>query len=181
MNAKNILKKDKKKVDFWTKMLNDSLAMINNIIHDNKNFNEYQKFEEEFVHIEKSMVGCYLVVFIKRRLCNRMKAKSFQICKVKTGALGTTGNKGAVCIRFQLDDQRIMAINCHLISGRRREEQRNEQIAKIFEAAFQNNLRNRGMAIENHEQVIFLGDLNFRINAFTREEVLQRINGNKCD
>ena len=78
------------------------------------------------MHIEKSMVGCYVVVFVKRKLCNRLKAKSFQICKVKTGTYGATGNKGAVCVRFQLDDQRIMAINCHLISGRRREEQRNE-------------------------------------------------------
>jgi hypothetical protein len=90
------------------------------------NLSDLQKFNEEFVHIEKSMVGCYLAVFIKRKLCNRIKPKSFQICKVKTGAYGNTGNKGAVCIRFQIDDQQFMAINCHLVSGRRREGKRNE-------------------------------------------------------
>ena len=38
--------------------------------------------------------------------------------------MGTTGNKGAICLRFQLDDQPIMLINCHLVSGRRRDQQR---------------------------------------------------------
>lgn len=62
-----------------------------------------------------------------------------------------------------------MAINCHLISGRRRDGQRLEQLGKIFEYAFQNHLRNRGMTIEKHEQVFLLGDLNFRIDAMNRE------------
>lgn len=31
------------------------------------------------------------------------------------------------------------------------------------------------MAIEHHDQVILLGDLNFRINTMTREEVMERI------
>lgn len=106
-------------------MLNESLAKMNQIYLEKSNLSDFQKFNEEFVHIEKSMVGCYIVVFIKRKLCNRIKAKSFQICKVKLGAAGATGNKGAVCIRFQIDDQSIMAINCHLVSGRRREDQRN--------------------------------------------------------
>lgn len=50
-----------------------------------------------------------------------------------------------------------------------------DQLGKIFEEAFKNNLRNRGMAIENHQQVILLGDLNFRINTMTRQEVMDRI------
>lgn len=37
------------------------------------------------------------------------------------------------------------------------------------------------MGIENHEQVFFLGDLNFRINAFSREQVLQRIEAGAFD
>ena len=50
-----------------------------------------------------------------------------------------------------------------------------DQLGKIFEQAFINNLRNRGMAIENHQQVILLGDLNFRINTMTRQEVMAEI------
>ena len=35
------------------------------------------------------------------------------------------------------------------------------------------------MAIENHKQVLFLGDLNFRINALSRDEVLTKVQTNK--
>lgn len=158
-------------------MLNQTLMNINK--SQEKKWTEHQKFDEEYVFIEKSMVGCYIAVFIKRKLTSRIKQKSFQICKVKTGNYGTTGNKGAVCVRFQVDNQTIMAINCHLVSGRRREGQRNEMIAKIFESAFENNLRNRGLTVENHDQVLLMGDLNFRINAFSRDEVIDKIKKNK--
>ena len=46
------------------------------------------------------MVGCYLAVFIKRKLLSRVKTKSFTICKIKSGFGGNTGNKGAICLRF---------------------------------------------------------------------------------
>lgn len=86
--------------------------------------------------MDSCMVGCYIAMFLKRKLIKRIKKEEFQPCKVKTGNLGTTGNKGAVCLRFKIDDQSIMAINCHLISGRRRDAQRLEQLGKIFEYAF---------------------------------------------
>lgn len=37
------------------------------------------------------------------------------------------------------------------------------------------------MTIEKHEQVFLLGDLNFRIDAMNREQVLSKINGNRFD
>lgn len=82
--------------------------------------------EQQFVYTDKCMVGCYLAVFLKRKLAGRLKPKSLQRCKVKVGALGATGNKGAVCLRFQLGDQAIMIFNCHLVSGRRKDQQRTE-------------------------------------------------------
>lgn len=160
-------------------MLNQTLMKISS--QHQTNYTEQQKFDDEFVFIDKSMVGCYIAVFVKRNLTARIKTMSFQNCKVKTGVYGTTGNKGAVCIRFQIDNQTFMAINCHLVSGRRREGQRNEMIGKIFENAFEGHLKDRGMAVENHDQVILMGDLNFRINALTREQVLQHIYNDQCD
>ena len=74
-----------------------------------------------------------------------------------------------------------MIINCHLVSGRRREQQRNEQIAKIFELAFEKNLRNRGMTVDTHSQVILMGDLNYRINALNRDQVCEKVKQNKCE
>ena len=71
-----------------------------------------------------------------------------------------------------------MVINCHLLSGRRRDQERISQLGKILEGAFINNLRNRGMAVENHNQVIILGDMNFRINTMDRAEVIATIEKN---
>lgn len=71
--------------------------------------------------------------------------------KVKSGMYGSTGNKGAVLIRFVIGDQSFMILNCHLLSGRRRDQQRGNQLASIFEAAFANVEKDRGMGIENHK------------------------------
>jgi hypothetical protein len=43
-------------------------------------------------------------------------------------------------------------------------------IAAIFKSAFS---KNKAFAIENHQQVILLGDLNYRINSLTRAEVVK--------
>jgi hypothetical protein len=37
------------------------------------------------------------------------------------------------------------------------------------------------MGIENHQHAIVIGDLNFRINAFSRQEVLDRIKSGKIN
>ena len=37
------------------------------------------------------------------------------------------------------------------------------------------------MTVDNHQQVFLIGDLNFRINALTRQQVLEKIEANKCD
>ena len=46
------------------------------------------------------MVGCYVAVFFKKALSTKLKQKSLAPCKIKVGAKGAAGNKGAVCIRF---------------------------------------------------------------------------------
>ena len=71
-----------------------------------------------------------------------------------------------------------MIINCHLSSGGSKDLQRTEQLMKIFDQAFQNNLRNRRMTIDFHEHVVLMGDLNFRISGLNRKEAFQRIERN---
>jgi len=63
------------------------------------------------------MVGCYVAVFIRKRVSKRITKESFQFCKIKAGILGRAGNKGAVCLRFEIGEQSIMIINAHLSSG----------------------------------------------------------------
>jgi hypothetical protein len=52
---------------------------------------------------------------------------------------------------------------------------------KIFQEAFHNNLPNRGMAIENHHFVFLIGDLNYRIKDYTREEVIDLASKSEID
>ena len=72
------------------------------------------------------MVGCYMAFFFKNKLKNRIDEQSLQFCKIKAGILGRAGNKGAVCLRFKIDDQSIMIMNCHLSSGMTNDQERIE-------------------------------------------------------
>ena len=59
------------------------------------------------------MVGCLIGLFVKRKILND-RFKDFKTDKIKTGMGGSTGNKGAVILRFQLDNSNIALVNCHL-------------------------------------------------------------------
>ncbi len=83
---------------------------------------------------EKGMVGLYLCMFVKHSLISRIS--EIQLCKIKTGIWGSSGNKGAVIVRFNLDDTSVMLMNCHLMSGKNKGSQRTEEINYIFDNAF---------------------------------------------
>ena len=51
---------------------------------------------------------------------------------VKLGLMGYTGNKGAICIRFNYLDTSICIINCHLAAHKSKIKNRNEQIKSIL-------------------------------------------------
>lgn len=179
LNPKNILMQDRKRIDEWRSRLTEALEVINRNHHKGMFQQEYDQSERLVACADTSMVGCFIALFIKQKLAKRIKQDDIQTCKIKTGNLGTTGNKGAVCIRFRIEDQSVMAINCHLMSGRRRIKERIEEVAKIFEEAYKQHLRNRAMSVERHEQVFLLGDLNFRVDGFSREQVLALIHEKK--
>lgn len=56
---------------------------------------------------------------------------------------GGTGNKGAVIVRFKLDDTNIMLCNCHLMSGKKKGNKRTEELNLIFDNAFKYEEVNR--------------------------------------
>ena len=91
--------------------------------------------------IAKVMVGCFIGLFVKQKLLGRMK--ELRATKIKTGLGGSSGNKGAVIVRFRLDDTNIMLMNCHLMSGRNKGNKRTEELNFIFDNAFKNDAKNR--------------------------------------
>jgi hypothetical protein len=80
------------------------------------------------------MVGCYIGIFVKSKLVTEIG--EVRTTKVKTGIWGSTGNKGAVAVRMQLDDTSIMFMNCHLMSGKSKGKYRVDELNYIFDNAF---------------------------------------------
>ena len=87
------------------------------------------------------MVGCFIGLFVKAKLLGRIR--ELKTTKIKTGFGGNTGNKGAVALRFMLDDTSMMFINCHLISGSDKGDKRTEEVNLIFDNAFKYEGSNR--------------------------------------
>ena len=101
LNAMNVMKKDHKRIEQWRALLVEALDLVNTeIISKQEKQKQEELFEQQLVYTDQTMVGCYIAVFFKKRLMNLIKPKSLQLCKVKSGTMGTTGNKGAVCVRF---------------------------------------------------------------------------------
>ncbi|GLT54839.1 hypothetical protein SLA2020_280030 [Shorea laevis] len=93
--------------------------------------------------------------------------QNFQ-CIVSCGVMGCLGNKGAVSVRFRLHETSFCFVCCHLASGGREgdEKYRNSNVAEILSRT---NFP-RGPSLDlprkilDHDRVIFLGDLNYRIS-----------------
>jgi hypothetical protein len=83
------------------------------------------------------MVGCFIGLFVKNKLLTD-RFKELKTTKIKTGMYGSSGNKGAVIVRFKLDDTSIALVNCHLQSGNNKNKGslRTDEINFIFDNAF---------------------------------------------
>lgn len=93
--------------------------------------------------IAKSMVGCFIGLFVKRKLLQGNRIKDLMATKIKTGLGGSAGNKGAVIVRFKLDDTNMMFLNCHLMSGKGKGSKRTDEINFIFDNAFKSESKSR--------------------------------------
>lgn len=91
--------------------------------------------------IAKSMVGLLISLFVKKKHLSRIK--DLKTTKIKTGLGGSSGNKGAVLVRFKIDDTKVMLMNCHLMSGKNKGSKRTDEINFIFDNAFKNEDKNR--------------------------------------
>jgi len=129
-----------------------------------------------------NLVGLFTCVFVKSSERNNIRDVS--AAEIKLGFSGRVGNKGALVVRFLLDDSSLCLINCHLAAGQTQTTHRNNDAASIMEAA--PLPRNRspsdcanffvgggdGSMILDHEICILNGDLNYRIDAMPRNTVI---------
>ncbi|KPM36875.1 putative inositol polyphosphate 5-phosphatase C9G1.10c [Neonectria ditissima] len=134
------------------------------------------------------MVGLFTCVFVKSSLRDRIRNLSG--AEVKRGMGGLHGNKGAVAVRFRIDDTSICLINCHLAAGQSQANARHGDIAAILEAPLFTTERDPGVLVDtyvgggdgslivDHELCILNGDLNYRIDTMSRDTVVTAVKQN---
>lgn len=100
---------------------------------------------------------------------------------------GYHGNKGALVIRFTLDDSSMCFVNCHLAAGQTAAKQRHADIAAILAGDIFPSERDPttrlnsligggdGSMILDHELCIWNGDLNYRIDTMSRDAVINAV------
>ncbi|XP_027098261.2 type IV inositol polyphosphate 5-phosphatase 9-like isoform X1 [Coffea arabica] len=116
--------------------------------------------------ISKQMVGILISVWIRSDLLSFVRNPS--VSCVGCGIMGCLGNKGSVSVRFRLHEKSFCFVCSHLASGGRGgdEKYRNSNAAEILSRT----IFPRGPSLDlprkilDHDRVVWLGDLNYRIS-----------------
>ncbi|OGM45884.1 putative inositol polyphosphate phosphatase [Aspergillus bombycis] len=158
--------------------------------HLTRVINECMPLDESYVLLHSAnMIGLFTCIFVKHK--ERQRIKDMSAAEVKRGMGGLHGNKGALILRFILDDSSLCFVNCHLAAGQSHTTHRNNDIAAILESESlppETSLMTRadrfvsggdGSMIMDHEICILNGDLNYRIDSIPRNVIIEDIRNNK--
>lgn len=113
------------------------------------------------------LVGMMLTIVVKRSL----RGSISKICQsmVGTGTL-RFGNKGGVGVSFQLNETFICFVNSHLAAHVQEFERRNADHDEILRSMqFNDGFKTR--TILEHDQVFWIGDLNYRLTMADDEQI----------
>ncbi|KAJ9547793.1 hypothetical protein OSB04_020336 [Centaurea solstitialis] len=116
----------------------------------------------------KQMVGIYLTVWVKSNL--RDDTRNMKVSCVGRGLMGYLGNKGSISISMTLHQTSFCFICCHLTSGEKEgdELKRNADVTEILRKTWFPRVEGTRdekspQTILDHDRIIWLGDLNYRI------------------
>ncbi|KAJ3695035.1 hypothetical protein LUZ60_000412 [Juncus effusus] len=128
--------------------------------------------------ISKQMVGVFLSIWVRKSL--RKHVQNLRVSSVGVGVMGYIGNKGAISVSMSIYQTLFCFICTHLTSGEKEgdEIKRNSDVHEIHKRTnFNNKINNSNNKINSlssrlstprsifdHERIIWLGDLNYRIN-----------------
>ncbi|EAW14900.1 putative inositol polyphosphate phosphatase [Aspergillus clavatus NRRL 1] len=157
--------------------------------HLTRCINDCMPLDESYVLLHSAnLIGLFTCVFVKHK--ERQRIKNVGAAEVKRGMGGLHGNKGALILRFVLDDSSFCLVNCHLAAGQTQTAHRNNDIAAILESESlpaESSLTTRanhfvsggdGSMIMDHEICILNGDLNYRIDSIPRNVIIEDIRNN---
>lgn len=122
----------------------------------------------------KQMVGLFLSIWARRELVKNIG--HLRISCLGRGIMGYLGNKGCISISMTVHQTSFCFVCSHLASGEKEgdELRRNSDVAEIHKGIFfhrvcRNPSRRIPERIIDHDRVIWLGDLNYRIGLSYQE------------
>ncbi|CAH9101609.1 unnamed protein product [Cuscuta europaea] len=126
--------------------------------------------------VSKQLVGIFLTIWVHRSL--RKHIQNLNVSTVGVGAMGYIGNKGSISVSMSLYQTLFCFICTHLPSGDKDGDaaKRCADVYEIHRRAHFNTYSGVGLpkSINDHERIIWLGDLNYRIN-LSYEKTLELI------
>ncbi|XP_010939977.1 type IV inositol polyphosphate 5-phosphatase 9 [Elaeis guineensis] len=182
LNARNILGPEKSRISVkWNSLIR---ATLNNSLSNAQRGQDSKLGEKQKVYpvkqgsskesivqdfrciVSKQMVGILVSVWVRGDLRRYIRHPS--ISCIGCGIIGCLGNKGAVSVRFCLHETSFCFVCCHLASGGKEgdEMRRNSDAMEILSrTSFPHGPPlDLPQKILDHDQVILLGDLNYRIS-----------------
>ncbi|CAG5106950.1 Similar to OCRL: Inositol polyphosphate 5-phosphatase OCRL (Homo sapiens) [Cotesia congregata] len=106
------------------------------------------------------LVGMLLIIFAQEAQVPFIK--SISVDTVGTGIMGKLGNKGGVAVSCLIHNTSVCFINAHLAAHCEEYERRNQDYADICtRLSFSNHVPAK--SFKDHDQIYWLGDLNYRI------------------
>ncbi|KAJ9166854.1 hypothetical protein P3X46_021550 [Hevea brasiliensis] len=126
-----------------------------------------RKRKSSYVRIvSKQMVGIFLTIWVRRSL--RKYIQNLRVSTVGVGVMGYIGNKGSISVSMSIYETLFCFICTHLTSGEKDgdELKRNADVHEIHRRTLFHTNSGIGLpkSILDHERIILLGDLNYRIN-----------------
>ncbi|XP_047163931.1 type I inositol polyphosphate 5-phosphatase 5 [Vigna umbellata] len=133
----------------------------------------------------KQMVGIFLTIWTKKELVPHIG--HLRVDSVGRGIMGCLGNKGCISMSMSLHQTSFCFVCSHLASGEKDgdELKRNSDVAEIlkstqFPRICKNPCRRAPDRIVDHDRIIWLGDLNYRV-ALSYEETRVLLEDNDWD
>ncbi|QCD84717.1 phosphatidylinositol-bisphosphatase [Vigna unguiculata] len=133
----------------------------------------------------KQMVGIFLTIWTKKELVPHIG--HLRVDSVGRGIMGCLGNKGCISMSMSLHQTSFCFVCSHLASGEKDgdELKRNSDVTEIlkstqFPRICKNPCRRAPDKIVDHDRIIWLGDLNYRV-ALSYEETRVLLEDNDWD